>query len=394
MSPQLLLNDPLPADAIAGMIWGPFRYRRYRVFSRPWLKWRFLISALAVSLYGCLVLFGQLVHGANPADAAITAAYFIIGFQLMFTMGPALATWVRYRRLDSRREGWAVVAAIVLGVVAAIGADAWASRGIVNALQPREVPTSERKIGDLDKALLTLATLGFGFVYFAGGGGLAAPAYFSERRRLAARSAHMARLETDMRLAVLQAQIEPHFLFNTLASIRPLIRQDAGRAEAAIDAFAAHLRHTIPQMRAHSGTAASTLGQQVDICASYLSLMHVRMDARLRSEIVVPNQWRALEFPPLMLLSLVENAIKHGLEPKPGPGWVRIQAAATTAALQVCVIDDGVGLNDGLSAGLGLSNIREQLAVKFAGRASLSVIARPEGGTMAAITIPLSTTGV
>jgi sensor histidine kinase YesM len=287
-----------------------------------------------------------------------------------------------------------VVAAVVLGVVAAMGADTWASRGIVTSLKPKEVPASERKIGDLDKSLLTLASLGFGFVYFACGGGLAVPAYFSERRRLAARSAHMARLETDMRLAVLQAQIEPHFLFNTLASIRPLIRQDAGRAEAAVDAFAAHLRHTIPQMRAHSGTAASTLGQQVDICASYLTLMHVRMDARLRTEIVVPNQWRALEFPPLMLLSLVENAIKHGLEPKPGPGWVRIQAEATNAALQVCVIDDGVGLNDGLSAGLGLSNIREQLAVRFAGRAHLSIVARPEGGTVAGITIPLSPAGV
>jgi hypothetical protein len=373
------------------MTWGPFRYRRYRVFSLPWLKSRFLVSAIAVSLYGSLIVLGQLVGGATPANAGITAAYFIVGAQLMLTIGPALATWVRYRRLENRREGWAVVAAVVLGVAAGMCADAWASRGIMNTLKTKDVPPSERKIGDWDKSLIVLSNLAFGFGYFACGGGLAALAYFSERRRLGARRAHMERLETDMKLAVLQAQIEPHFLFNTLASIRPLIRQDAGRAEAAIDALAAHLRDTIPRMRAHSGTATSTLGQQVDICASYLTLMHVRMDARLRSEIVVPDQWRALEFPPLMLLSLVENAIKHGLEPKPGPGWVRIQAEATEAALQVCVIDDGVGLNDGLGAGLGLSNIREQLAVKFAGRARLSVVARPEGGTVAGITIPLPT---
>jgi sensor histidine kinase YesM len=118
------------------------------------------------------------------------------------------------------------------------------------------------------------------------------------------------------------------------------------------------------------------------------------MDSRLRSEIVVPDQCRALEFPPLMLISLVENAIKHGLEPKPGPGWIRIEAEATDTTLQVRVTDDGVGLVNGLSAGLGLSNIRGQLAVKFAGRAKLTVVARPEGGTVAGITIPLSTASI
>jgi hypothetical protein len=246
MSPQLLLHHPLPADAITGMTWGPFRYRRYRVFSLPWLKSRFLVSAIAVSLYGSLIVLGQLVGGATPANAGITAAYFIVGAQLMLTIGPALATWVRYRRLENRREGWAVVAAVVLGVAAGMCADAWASRGIMNTLKTKDVPPSERKIGDWDKSLIVLSNLAFGFGYFACGGGLAALAYFSERRRLGARRAHMERLETDMKLAVLQAQIEPHFLFNTLASIRPLIRQDAGRAEAAIDALAAHLRDTIP----------------------------------------------------------------------------------------------------------------------------------------------------
>lgn len=386
---QTPLDASLPPDVIVGMTWGPFRYRKYPVFSRPWFLWRLLAFAVAIVLYGVLAALGQLLGGATPANAAITGAYFVFGSLLMFTVGPALATWVRHRRFGHAREGWMVVASVVLGVVASLGADAWASGSMKKSMRMKEVPRAERKIGDLDQAMLGLAGIGFLFLYFAGGGGLAALAYFSERRRLRARGAHLARLDADMRLSILQAQVEPHFLFNTLASIRPLIRQDAGRAEAAIDAFARHLRETLPRMRAQSGTAASTLGQQVDICASYLDVMQVRMDERLQTEIVVPPETRGLEFPPLMLLSLVENAIKHGLEPKPGRGRVRIEAQTAGRALRVDVVDDGVGLKQGLSAGLGLSNIREQLAMRFADEATLSVTTRPEGGTIAGITIPL-----
>src|SRR5207244_2191274 len=105
--------------------------------------------------------------------------------------------------------------------------------------------------------------------------------------------------------------------FNTLASIRPLIRQDAAKAESALDALSDHLRATIPQMRSGGGRVMSTLGQQLDICASYLAVMQVRMGARLHHELDVSQDLRAQEFPPLILLSLVENAIKHGIEPKP-----------------------------------------------------------------------------
>jgi sensor histidine kinase YesM len=197
-----------------------------------------------------------------------------------------------------------------------------------------------------------------------------------------------AALDTDMKLAVLQAQIEPHFLFNTLASIRPLIRQDAAAAESALDALSDHLRATIPQMRSGGSGVMSTLGQQLDICASYLAVMKVRMGARLHHEIEVAENLRSQDFPPLILLSLVENAIKHGIEPKPGPGRIMVHAAISGTDLQVSVLDDGQGLKDGLSSGLGLSNIREQLLVRYGGRARLAVAARPEGGTVAEIMIP------
>ncbi len=383
------LHQPLPPDVIAGMTWGPFRYRKYPVFSLPWLLWRTLFAGVATSLYGALAALGQRASGGTWADALTGAAYFTAGGILMVTAGPALASWVRYRRWSARAEAWAVMAAVVLGFIGAATADYWASMGIKESLHVKEVPVAEQKMSDLDRAKISLFNLFGGFLYFAVGGGLASLAYFSERRRMQAREAHVAQLESDMRLAVLQAQIEPHFLFNTLASIRPLIRQDAAQAETALDALADHLRATIPQMREQSRKLASTLGQQLDICASYLALMQVRMGARLHHEISVPAELRTFEFPPLMLLSLVENAIKHGIEPRPGPGRITIRATTTATHLQVSVADDGAGLKDGLSNGLGLANIREQLALRYAGTASLSIAAQAEGGTLARIIVPL-----
>lgn len=245
----------------------------------------------------------------------------------------------------------------------------------------------ERKISQVEEAALQLAQLGAVFLYFACGGGLACLAYFSEKRRWTARKEHLARMESDMQLAVLQAQIEPHFLFNTLAAIRPLIRQDAAQAEQVIDALADYLRAVLPQMRENS---RSTLGQQIDICASYLAVMQARMGARLRYEVDVPVELREVDFPPLMLLSLVENAIKHGIEPQPGSACVIIRARAGTGGLCVSVLDDGVGLREGLQSGVGLANIREQLHLRYQDRARLSVATRPEGGTIAEIALPLS----
>lgn len=382
------LNEPLPPDVVVGMTWGPLHYRRYPVFSRRWLFGRFWFSVVAVGLYGVLTALGALISGISWQASLSAAAYFILGVMLMLTVGPALATWVRHRAFPPKREAWYVIVAVIVGFIAAVVADAWSSSRIMTAMGEKDVPAAERRISGADEAALTLARLGGIFLYFAFGGGLASLAYFSERRRLRARSAHLALRESDMRLAVLQAQVEPHFLFNTLAAIRPLIRQDAAQAESAIDALATHLRATIPQMRESSRALKCTLGQQLDICTSYLTLMQVRMGDRLHHEIVVPQELLTLEFPPLMLLSLVENAIKHGLEPKPGPGQLNIRATATGSELKLSVTDDGIGLKDGLTAGLGLANIREQLALRYDGKASLMVATRPEGGTVAEIVIP------
>ena len=198
------------------------------------------------------------------------------------------------------------------------------------------------------------------------------------------------RQETNLKLLVLQAQIEPHFLFNTLASLRALLREDATRAEAMVDALVRHLRAVLPVVR--TDLAASTLSDQLAICASYLEIMANRLEGRLAYGIDVPQPLLQTPIRPLMLLTLVENAVKHGIEPKIGAGRIRIEAERIDTsgfAVAVRVIDNGVGLSRSVGHGLGLRNVREQLALCYGNRAALSLVSPPEGGTIACLQIPL-----
>jgi sensor histidine kinase YesM len=231
------------------------------------------------------------------------------------------------------------------------------------------------------------------------------PAYFSEQKRWAEhwRRVELERMsaqksEADLRLTLLQAQVEPHFLFNTLASVRSLVASDPQRASQTIDALARHLRETLPKFRAGTGIAHSTLGEQFAICASYLELMQVRLGERLRVEINLPDELRSLPFPPLLLISLVENAIKHGVEPKPGVTCVVLSARTIDDAgvkrLEVDVEDDGAGLKLGMGEGTGLANIRAQLLTRFASAASLDLSGRSAGGVLARLVVPLEPAAV
>jgi sensor histidine kinase YesM len=231
-------------------------------------------------------------------------------------------------------------------------------------------------------------------LYFAFGGGFALVSYFKEQRgwrehaqRQERERLQLAKNEADLRLSILQAQVEPHFLFNTLASLRSLIKSEPRRAEAALDALVDHLRATLPAMR-EAADSRSTLAQQIEICRSYLEVMRVRLGTRFSYAIEVPASLAELPFPPFMLISLVENAIKHGVERKPGACRVMIAAVAAESNLEVFVSDDGAGLQEGLGTGVGLANIRAQLALRYGSSASLSLRSAEAGGTIAALQIP------
>jgi LytS/YehU family sensor histidine kinase len=191
---------------------------------------------------------------------------------------------------------------------------------------------------------------------------------------------------------VLQAQVEPHFLFNTLASVHSLIRQDPARAEATLEALADHLRVTLPKLRTDVGNAYSTLAEQLEICRSYLTVMKVRMGPRFSFIINVDAALEQHPFPPLLLISLVENAIKHGIERSTGSGQIMVNAAVdsltATRQLVVSVVDTGAGLRATAAVGMGLNNIRDQLIARFGPRGSLTLQDRTAGGVIATVRVP------
>jgi sensor histidine kinase YesM len=189
----------------------------------------------------------------------------------------------------------------------------------------------------------------------------------------------------EAQMAALQAQVEPHFLFNTLALIGQLIETDPPEAARVHAHLIEYLRSTLPQMRAAGG---GTLGKQVELSRAYLSIMQARMKERLAVRFEVPDFLGSAPFPPMMLQTLIENAIKHGLEPKIEGGTIEVSARVVGATLHVDVCDDGAGIDPHADDGVGLANIRERLRLLYGATAELAIEARPGGGACASIRLP------
>ena len=215
----------------------------------------------------------------------------------------------------------------------------------------------------------------------------------NERERAAA-AVHEATLA---RLTLLQSQLEPHMLFNTLANLRALIAADPQRAQEMLDRLIAFLRATL----AASRLAEHPLADEFARIADYLALMQVRMGDRLHASLALPPGLAAIAVPPLLLQPLVENAIKHGLEPQRGAGELRVEAALDGTTLLLVVADSGRGLEAAAAArtrdpvdagsGFGLAQIRERLHTLHGDAATFTLAPRAEGGTRAEIRLPLRT---
>ena len=202
----------------------------------------------------------------------------------------------------------------------------------------------------------------------------------------------------EARMAAMQAQVEPHFLFNTLASIDHLIETDPQRASQMQKNLIALLRASMPTMRETSGNGANAtrdLARELQVIRPYLEILKVRMEERLATQIDVPDGLLSAEFPPMMLQTLVENAIKHGLEPKAEGGRLTVRAEIVHGKLQVSVADTGLGFGRAATAGtgVGLANIRERLQLLHGPKAALTVAENPGGGTIVTITVPYRSVG-
>jgi signal transduction histidine kinase len=204
----------------------------------------------------------------------------------------------------------------------------------------------------------------------------------------AAERESMQRQLSEARMQAMQAQVEPHFLFNTLASVEHLIETDPPRASKMQRTLIQYLRAVLPQMRENS--LVTNLGREVDMVKSYLDLLKMRMEERLTVEIDVPVGLRSAAFPPMMLQSMVENAIKHGLECKPEGGHLAVRAEIVDSRLRVTVADDGVGFGvmPSQGTGLGLSNIRERLQLLHGAAGKLHIAANSPSGVIATIEVP------
>jgi two-component sensor histidine kinase len=196
---------------------------------------------------------------------------------------------------------------------------------------------------------------------------------------------------TESQLRLLQGQIEPHFLFNTLANVRSLMDYDPAVAKAMLEAFTDYLRSSLGQLR----KTQCTLSAELDMVKSYLLLMQIRMGQRLRYQIEVGNKAGAAVVPPLLLQPLVENAIRHGLEPKVDGGTVRIAASIQGLHLTISVEDDGMGsaaqVHPGSAGnGMALENIRARLQTRYGENATLALEPTP-AGTRVTLQIPMET---
>ena len=262
--------------------------------------------------------------------------------------------------------------AIVLGALAG------------EAILVMQLPLSLEAAANLfAKAARWLVIAGLAYLFFVfqrQGAEMAAQMHQNELRRI-----QLDRQLTEARLHALRAQIEPHFLFNTLANVQRLYQTEPQRGRKMLGSFVAYLRAAMPRMRQDE----TTLGQEADLGRAYLDVLQVRMGERLRICFNIPQELAALPFPPLALSTLIENAVKHGLNPLPEGGTIAVAAHIEDRRIKVTVADTGVGLRDSGGTGSGLANLRARLAGLYGDAGSLAFEANAPRGIRATITVPV-----
>jgi len=218
--------------------------------------------------------------------------------------------------------------------------------------------------------------------------------FFSSRERIAASELRLQeekikRLTSEKKAAeanlkLLQAQVEPHFLFNTLSNVLSLLDTDPQRGKSMLVDFIHYLRASLSKIRKDQ----TTLGQEMEMIRAYLSIFKVRMGDRLTYTIDLPKHLEALAFPPMLIQPLVENAIKHGLEPRVDGGEIRISGMENDGLLRLEVADSGSGFLQERDAGMGLSNIRERLKSMYGNRGRLILEENQPHGLKAILEVP------
>lgn len=401
-------DQVLPSEVSAQSDTWLNRYRNYPVFSRTWFRYRAYAFASGFSLLFALssLLYILATHDIRKFLVIVLPIFF--GAIALSVLGQFMAVRIVQKNYQARKEAIFLMAALCLGAAlswcilegllysakylaygdANIVLD-FGSKAISNDSNQSPMVKVILNVSRVLQNALMLGYIGSGFDLWV---------FFRQRKKLAEalrqqelNRAQEARREAELRLSVLVAQVEPHFLFNTLAGVRSAILTEPARATAIVDHLVDYLRATIPQMRDDGASVQGRLAQQLEAAKAYLALMQARIP---RLSFTVESEINDAAVPPLMLISLVENAIKHGVEPKIGPVHISVLARSLQAdgeeLLELTVTDNGVGFGGTTSgSGIGLANIRERLEATFGQRASLTLKARAEGGIAAIIVLPL-----
>jgi sensor histidine kinase YesM len=383
------VNVASPAEAIASGSEPLLKRVRWPFHWFAGLTWKGMALVALLCLLNAIRRTGRYWDGVTPNSrldvqfvewmimtVQATASGLIVAIPVALSV---VVTWNIVPPLSSRRYPalvLAVAGSCVMGIELMDLTEAWTSRTYVeheSLLNPFVIA--------LVRYGLLAALVAVVFVYLRVAHESAARAQDAERDR----SRFVQRME-EARLKMLQAQIEPHFLFNTLATVSELYQTAASEGQRMLDELMRYLAAALPQLRA----ADSTLGGEVALTSAYLSIQQIRMARRLKFDIEVAERLRSAPFPPLMLLTLAENAVKHGLAPLPQGGSIRIDASYGRSELQVRVIDSGCGFAQSSGSGTGLANIRARLSTMYGEAARLSLTRNDPHGVVVTIAIPLS----
>jgi sensor histidine kinase YesM len=318
-----------------------------------------------------------------PWNMTFVEAAILFNLVVLMLIWAGLSAWFGYRRFQGKIFRFVVVGPLLALAGAFIGA---AIAGLVKGVDPLDWLHDSAKLRHV-----VTAGLVFGFLYALV---VALIAHLRNREYAAltarleseARQSELSRQLAESQLKMLQLQVEPHFLFNSLASARQLAEKGAPDAARLIGDLIVFLRAATPSLR----ESRTTVAAEGDLVRAYLSIMRTRLGRRLDFAVSIPDAVADAPLPPGMLITLVENAIKHGIEPWPPGGRVEVTARAIDGHLEVRVADTGAGVESAPThgAGIGLANIRERLALLYGERAALELEENDPRGFVARVVIP------
>ena len=315
-----------------------------RKFQQLTLK-RFAAMLVLNAIINTIITFIITGIGLSKGFAITLIFSQCIGFSIFFSNLAVLPAYRRARRL--RTQVLIIAAAVIAGAI--IGTLLGA---LANGYKPQ--PFFQEHFGYFTQVILFALLFGFVISYI-----FISLSVISEEKikRLETEKAAM---EAELRLV--QSQMEPHFLFNTLANVRSLIDSDPRRAGEMLETFVAFLRTSLRTSRERT----VALSQELDVVKHYLDLFAKRMGQRLRYRIDLPEGIGSVRIPPLLVQPLVENAVKHGLEPSIDGGEITIAAERADGKIRIRVADSGVGIRETAGgSGIGLENVRRRLAIMY-----------------------------